>query len=50
VTQTDRDLLGDDVDPATADFDTLDALDAQAEEDVRVLLSGLPARPGTRRA
>lgn len=31
------------------DFDTRDAIDAAAEDDLRETVFGLPARPGTRR-
>lgn len=45
----DPDLLGPDLDFDVADYDLLDARDAAHAEDLRVLTTGLPARPGTRR-
>lgn len=36
-------------DPDALDFDTQDLIEAQELVDFRVLSTGLPARPGTRR-
>lgn len=44
----DPDLPGDDLDYDFLDFDARDALDALAAQDFRALMTGRPARPGTR--
>ena len=45
---TDPDFPGADLDYDLLDFDARDELDAEAAQDLREIMTGRPARPGTR--